>query len=121
MLIVVQDWYTGGADRNIQFWDMPPLGPFLGKSFGSTFSPWIVTAEALEPFRIGQPPRPAGDPRPLPYLWDDRDQQSGAFDVEVEALLLTAQMREKGLAPLHMSASNKLDLYWPRGLAVLPH
>ena len=82
---------------------MPPLGPFLGKNFGSTVSPWIVTAEALEPFRVAQPPRPDGDPRPLPYLWDDRDQQSGAFDIALEALILTAQMREKGQAPHRMS------------------
>lgn len=59
---LVNDW----SARDIQFWEMPPLGPFLGKNFGSTVSPWIVTAEALEPFRVEQPERPAGDPRPLP-------------------------------------------------------
>jgi len=114
---LVNDW----SARDIQFWEMPPLGPFLGKNFGSTISPWIVTAEALAPFRAAQPPRPAGDPRPLPYLWDDRDQQSGAFDIELEAFLLTAAMREKGLAPHRMSRSNTLDLYWTVAQLVAHH
>ncbi|MGE0258918.1 MAG: fumarylacetoacetate hydrolase family protein, partial [Alphaproteobacteria bacterium] len=70
---LINDW----SARDIQYWEMPPLGPFLGKNFGSTASPWIVTAEALEPFRVAQPPRPEGDPRPLPYLWDDEDQRRG--------------------------------------------
>src|SRR5205807_893008 len=104
---LVNDW----SARDIQFWEMPPLGPFLGKNFGSTVSPWIVTAEALEPFRVAQSERPAGDPRPLPYLWDDGDQRSGAFDIELEALLLTPQMRAKRLEPHRMSRSNTLDLY----------
>jgi fumarylacetoacetase len=114
---LVNDW----SARDIQYWEMPPLGPFLGKNFGSTISPWIVTAEALEPFRVAQPDRPDGDPRPLPYLWDDRDQQSGAFDVGLEALLLTAQMRENGLAPHRMSRSNTLDLYWTVAQLVAHH
>src|SRR5438309_6633973 len=74
---LVNDW----SARDIQQWESQPLGPFLGKNFGSTVSPWIVTAEALEPFRIAQPARPSGDPRPLPYLWDDQDQQKRAFDI----------------------------------------
>src|SRR5438477_1072370 len=91
---LVNDW----SARDIQFWEMPPLGPFLGKSFGSTVSPWIVTVEALEPFRVLQPPRPAGDPQPLPYLYDERDQKNGAFDIVLEAFLVTEAMRSKGLA-----------------------
>lgn len=114
---LVNDW----SARDIQYWEMPPLGPFLGKNFGSTISPWIVTAEALEPFRVAQPPRPAGDPRPLSYLWDNRDQQGGAFDIALEALLLTAQMREKGLAPHPMSRSNTTDLYWTVAQLVAHH
>ena len=100
---------------------MPPLGPFLGKNFGSTISPWIVTAEALAPFRVAQPPRPAGDPRPLPYLWDEADQRAGAFDIRLEALLLTAAMREQGLAPHRMSHSNTTDLYWTLAQLVAHH
>ena len=84
-------------------------------------SPWIVTAEALEPFRVAQPPRPAGDPRPLPYLWDDRDQQSGQYDIALEALILTAQMREKGQEPHRMSQSNTTDLYWTVAQLVAHH
>jgi fumarylacetoacetase len=114
---LVNDW----SARDIQFWEMPPLGPFLGKNFGSTISPWIVTAEALTPFRVAQPPRPVGDPRPLPYLWDEADQQSGAFDIALEAFLLTAAMREKGLAPHRMSHSNTLDLYWTVAQLVAHH
>jgi fumarylacetoacetase len=114
---LVNDW----SARDIQFWEMPPLGPFLGKNFGSTVSPWIVTAEALEPFHVAQPERPAGDPRPLSYLWDDNDQRSGAFDIELEALLLTPQMRQKALAPHRMSRSNTLDLYWTVAQLVAHH
>jgi fumarylacetoacetase len=114
---LVNDW----SARDIQFWEMPPLGPFLGKNFGSTISPWIVTAEALAPFRVTQPSRPAGDPRPLPYLWDEVDQQSGAFDIDLEAFLLTAAMRDKGLPPHRMSRSNTLDLYWTVAQLVAHH
>jgi fumarylacetoacetase len=114
---LINDW----SARDIQYWEMPPLGPFLGKNFASTVSPWVVTAEALEPFRVAQPPRPAGDPRPLPYLWDDRDQASGQYDIALEALLLTAQMREKGQEPHRMSQSNTTDLYWTVAQLVAHH
>ncbi len=114
---LVNDW----SARDIQQWESQPLGPFLGKSFGSTVSPWIVTVEALEPFRVAQPPRPAGDPRPLPHLWDDRDQRTGAFDIALEALILTPQMRERGLAPHRVSTSNTTDLYWTLAQLVTHH
>src|SRR5712671_4352941 len=92
---LVNDW----SARDVQGWESQPLGPFLGKNFGSTVSPWVVTTEALAPFRVMQPVRPAGDPRPLPYLWDDADQQTGALDIALEALLLTEGLRAKGLPP----------------------
>src|SRR5947209_7243800 len=114
---LVNDW----SARDFQYWEMPPLGPFLGKNFASTISPWIVTAEALAPFRVAQPPRPEGDPRPLPYLWDDNDQESGALDIALEAFLLTPAMREKGLPPHRMSRSNTLDLYWTLAQLVAHH
>ncbi len=114
---LVNDW----SARDIQQWESQPLGPFLGKSFGSTVSPWIITPEALEPFRVAQPPRPAGDPRPLPHLWDDRDQASGAFDIALEALILTPMMRERGLAPHRVSTSNTTDLYWTMAQLVTHH
>ncbi len=114
---LVNDW----SARDIQQWESAPLGPFLGKSFGSTVSPWIVTAEALAPFRVAQPPRPAGDPRPLPHLWDEADQRDGAFDIALEALVHTAAMRERGLPPHRISASNATDLYWTLAQLVAHH
>jgi fumarylacetoacetase len=114
---LLNDW----SARDVQQWESQPLGPFLGKSFGTTVSPWIVTLEALAPFRVAQPPRPAGDPAPLPYLWDDRDQRAGAFDIALEALLVTPRMRERGLAPHRMSASNTTDLYWTVAQMVAHH
>jgi fumarylacetoacetase len=114
---LINDW----SARDIQYWEMPPLGPFLGKNFHSTVSPWIVTAEALEPFRVAQPPRPAGDPRPLPYLWDDEDQRSGQYDIALEALILTRRMRESGQEPHRMSRSNTTDLYWTVAQLVAHH
>jgi fumarylacetoacetase len=105
---LLNDW----SARDVQGWESQPLGPFLGKNFGTTVSPWVVTSEALAPFRVSQPARPAGDPRPLPYLWDDADQQTGAFDIALEALLMTEGLKAKGLPPHPMSASNTTDLYW---------
>jgi fumarylacetoacetase len=105
---LVNDW----SARDVQGWESQPLGPFLAKNFGSTVSPWVITAEALAPFRVAQPARPAGDPQPLPYLWDDADQRAGAFDIALEALLMTEGLRAKGLLPHRMSASNTTDLYW---------
>ena len=111
------DW----SARDVQQWESQPLGPFLGKSFGSTVSPWVVTAEALAPFRVAQPPRPAGDPRPLPYLWDDTDQKEGAFDIALEALLMTEGLHAKGLPPHRMSTSNTTDLYWTVAQMIAHH
>ncbi len=105
---LLNDW----SARDIQGWESQPLGPFLAKSFSTTVSAWIVTPEALAPFRAPQPPRPAGDPAPLPYLHDDTDQASGALDLEVEVLLITAQMRKQGLAPHRLSIGSSLALYW---------
>jgi fumarylacetoacetase len=114
---LVNDW----SARDVQGWESQPLGPFLGKNFGSTVSPWIVTSEALAPFRVVQPPRPEADPRPLPYLWDDADQREGAFDISLEAFLLTEGLRAKGLPPHRMSASNTQDLYWTVAQLVAHH
>ena len=114
---LVNDW----SARDVQGWESQPLGPFLGKNFGSTVSPWIVTSEALAPFRVAQPARPAGDPKPLPHLWDDADQRAGAFDIGLEAFLLTEGLRAKGLPPHRMSASNTTDLYWTLAQLVAHH
>ena len=105
---LLNDW----SARDIQGWESQPLGPFLSKNFGTTISPWVITAEALAPFRIAQPARPDGDPRPLPHLWDDADQRQGAYDVELEAMILSEGLRQKGLPPHHLATSNTRHLYW---------
>lgn len=107
-LCLVNDW----SARDIQSWEYQPLGPFLGKSFGTTISPWVVTLDALEPYRVPIAPRPAGDPAPLPYLFSESDQQRGAFDITLEVSLLTAKMRAAGEKPFPVSRGNLRDLYW---------
>jgi fumarylacetoacetase len=107
-LCLVNDW----SARDIQSWEYQPLGPFLAKSFATSISPWIVTAEALAPFRVPALARPAGDPEPLPYLANQHDQARGGFDLTVEVYLQTAAMRETGRAPHCISRGNLRDLYW---------
>ena len=114
---LVNDW----SARDIQRWESAPLGPFLSKNFGTTISPWIVTVEALAPFRIAQPARPAGDPRPLEYLWDEDDQASGAFDIELEVLLSSASMRARRESAKRVSVSNTKHLYWTIAQMVAHH
>ncbi|MCE5984091.1 fumarylacetoacetase [Pseudomonas sp. LF19] len=114
---LLNDW----SARDIQAWEYQPLGPFLSKSFISTISPWVVTAEALEPFRCAQPARPEGDPQPLSYLLDKRDQANGAFDIELEVLLLTERMREQNLPAHRLTLSNTLSMYWTVAQMVAHH
>src|SRR5207253_7097007 len=99
---LLNDW----SARDIQGWEYQPLGPFLGKSFCTTISPWVVMPEALAPFRIPQPSRPEGDPRPLSYLCDPTDQMTGAFDIALEVYLSTLGMRRKQLPPHRLAVSN---------------
>jgi fumarylacetoacetase len=114
---LLNDW----SARDIQTWESQPLGPFLAKSFQTSISPWIVTPEALAPFRIAQPPRPEGDPAPLPYLLDAADQADGALNIDLEVLLLTEAMRERGLPPHRMSRANARELYWTVAQMVAHH
>ncbi|NWD74572.1 fumarylacetoacetase [Pseudomonas gingeri] len=114
---LLNDW----SARDIQAWEYQPLGPFLSKSFITSVSPWVVTAEALEPFRKAQPARPQGDPQPLPYLFDARDQQGGAFDIELEVLLLTEAMRERNLPAERLTLSNTRHMYWTVAQLVAHH
>jgi fumarylacetoacetase len=107
-LCLVNDW----SARDIQAWEYQPLGPFLAKSFATTVSPWIVTAEALAPFRVPAAVRPAEDPRPLPYLADAEDQASGGFDLTAEVYLQTAAMRDAQRPPHLVSRGNLRDMYW---------
>src|SRR3954449_12352477 len=92
---LLNDW----SARDLQAWEYQPLGPFLAKNFLTSVSPWVVSAQALAPFRKPMPPRPAGDPDPLAYLDDAADRESGALGIQLEATLTTAQMRQAGLAP----------------------
>ncbi|WP_282413157.1 fumarylacetoacetase [Pseudomonas sp. PS01299] len=114
---LLNDW----SARDIQAWEYQPLGPFLSKSFITSVSPWVVTAEALEPFRMAQPARPEGDPQPLPYLFDKRDQDAGAFDIELEVLLLTEAMREQNLPAHRLTLSNTRYMYWTVAQMVAHH
>ncbi|HBK04236.1 MAG TPA: fumarylacetoacetase [Acetobacteraceae bacterium] len=114
---MLNDW----SARDIQAWESQPLGPFLAKSLSTFISPWIVTAEALAPFRIAQPPRPSGDPAPLPHLNDAADQAKGCFDIDFQVLLLTPKMRAAGAAPHVLSRSNAAMLYWTVAQMVAHH
>jgi fumarylacetoacetase len=106
---------------DIQAWEYQPLGPFLGKSFFTTISPWVVTPEALAPFRTAQAARSAGDPAPLPYLCDAADQATGALDIELEVFLLTPGLKSKALPPQRLSLGNARHLYWTVAQLVAHH
>jgi fumarylacetoacetase len=110
------DW----SARDIQAWEYQPLGPFLAKSFASTLSPWIVTLEALAPYREAWT-RAAEDPQPLAYLDSPALRESGAFDVALEVFISTRQMRERDLPPQRLSQSNFRDAYWSVSQMVAHH
>lgn len=114
---LLNDW----SARDLQRWEMYPLGPFLSKSFATSVSPWVVTADALAPFRVPALPRPDGDPRPLEYLFDAADQASGGLDVHLQVLLSTAQMREKNEPAVEILTSNARHLYWTPAQMVAHH
>jgi fumarylacetoacetase len=105
---LLNDW----SARDFQAWEYQPLGPFLAKNFQTTVSPWIVTAEALAPFRVAQPPRPTSDPAPLPYLSDTADQAHGALGLMLEVSLSSAKMRQAGLQPQRLSQGPATSMYW---------
>lgn len=107
-LCLLNDW----SARDFQAWEYQPLGPFLAKNFHSSVSPWVVTAEALAPYRIAQPARPEGDPVPLPYLMDADDQAHGGFAIHLSVYLLTEQMRQSGDAPALLSQGPASNMYW---------
>jgi fumarylacetoacetase len=114
---LLNDW----SARDIQGWEAQPLGPFLGKSFLTTISPWVITPEALAPFRTAQASRPASDPAPLPYLLHAADQAEGAFDIDLEVLLLTPGLKAKGLPAQRLAISNARHLYWTVAQLVAHH
>ncbi len=116
-LCLLNDW----SARDLQAWEYVPLGPFLAKNFATTISPWIITAEALEPYRISQPARPEGDPKPFDYLWNEEDQKSGSFNVEVYMYLTTEKMRAAGAAPHRLGRSAMKHMYWTCAQLVTHH
>ncbi len=116
-ICLVNDW----SARDIQVWEYQPLGPFLAKSFATSLSPWVVTMEAVAPFRGPAFARAKGDPEPLPHLFYPSDQAHGGLDLWLEVSLLSARMREAGAAPAILCRSNSRDLYWTMAQMLAHH
>lgn len=116
-MCLLNDW----SARDIQSWEYQPLGPFLAKSFATSISPWLITMEALAPYRVPAFQRHEDDPPPLPYL-DDRDENAvGGIDLRMEAYLSSKAMRDGNIAPLRLSQGNLRTLYWTPGQLVAHH
>jgi len=116
-LCLVNDW----SARDIQAWEYQPLGPFLAKNFATSVSPFVVTMEALAPFRVPAFERPEGDPPPLDYLSSEANEKTGGFDINLEVYLQTAKMRDENAEPFLLSRSNMKDLYWTIGQMLTHH
>jgi fumarylacetoacetase len=115
---LLNDW----SARDIQGWEYQPLGPFLAKNFLTSISPWVITPQALEPFRKPMPPRPAGDPDPLPYLSDAADQARGGLGIQLAVSLLTAKMREARMPPHLLSRGDATSaMYWSAAQIIAHH
>jgi len=114
---LVNDW----SARDIQSWEYQPLGPFLSKNFSTTVSPWVVTAEAVEPFRVPAFFRPAEDPRPLAYLSSEADEREGGIDLTIEVYISTMMMREAGQRPARISRASFTDMYWTTAQMLTHH
>ncbi len=114
---VLNDW----SARDIQAWEYVPLGPFQGKNFANTISPWVVTMEALAPFRTPAYERAAGDPALMPYLASDANAAGGGIDVKLEVLISSAKMRAAGTPPALIGASRFKDMYWTAAQLVTQH
>lgn len=114
---LVNDW----SARDIQAWEYQPLGPFLAKNFATTISPYVVTMEALAPFRTPAFEREEGDPQPLGYLNDEQNQKYGGLDINLEVYIQTEKMRNQNIEPHLLSRSNTKDLYWNIGQMLTHH
>ena len=115
---LLNDW----SARDLQAWEYQPLGPFLAKNFLTSVSAWVVSPQALAPFRTAMPPRPAGDPQPLPYLDDGDGRRSGALAIQLKVTLTTERMRREGVAP-HILSRGLADaaMYWSAAQIVAHH
>jgi fumarylacetoacetase len=115
---LLNDW----SARDLQAWEYQPLGPFLAKNFLTSISAWVVSGQALAPFRKPMPPRPAGDPEPLPYLNDAADRDTGGLGIQLEVTLTTEKMRTAGMAP-HVLSRGSADaaMYWSAAQIVAHH
>jgi fumarylacetoacetase len=113
---LLNDW----SARDIQSWEYQPLGPFLAKSFATSISPWIVSFDALEPYRLPHR-RPAGDPAPLSHLASEQDEIRGAIDIRISVHLQTAAMQARSLAPVRLSTSTYADSYWTLAQVIAHH
>jgi fumarylacetoacetase len=107
-MCLVNDW----SARDIQSWEYQPLGPFLSKSFATTISPWVVTREAIEPYRVPAFFRPPGDPQPLDYLASEKDRAGGGIDLTIEVYIQSMLMREGHMRPSRLSSASLADMYW---------
>jgi fumarylacetoacetase len=117
-LCLVNDW----SARDIQTWEYQPLGPFLAKSFATTMSPWLVTRDALAPFRVPLAERAPGDPAPLEHLTDANDRSHGGFAIELTVWLTSARMREEGRMPFLVSTGRfESSVYWTPAQLVAHH
>jgi fumarylacetoacetase len=114
---LVNDW----SARDIQSWEYQPLGPFLAKNFATTVSPWVVTAEAVEPYRIPAFGRPEGDPRPLDYLSSEKNEREGGVDATLEVYLSSTRMRAENLPPVLLSRAPFSRMYWTLAQMVTHH
>jgi fumarylacetoacetase len=115
---LLNDW----SARDLQAWEYQPLGPFLAKNFLTSISAWVVTPDALAPFRRPMPARPEGDPEALPYLSDDRDKARGGLGIELEVAILTEKMRSAGAAPFVLSEGEaSAAMYWSAAQIVTHH
>jgi fumarylacetoacetase len=116
-LCLVNDW----SARDIQPWEYQPLGPFLSKSFATSISPWVVTLDALEPFRCAAYTRPEDDPKPLPHLYDVGDQSRGGVDIRLTVSMTSEKMRAEGQGEHRLSQGNFDQMYWTIGQMVTHH
>lgn len=116
-LCLLNDW----SARDVQAWEYQPLGPFLAKNFATTVSPWVVTLEALAPFRVSAFSRPVEDPEPLPHLASATNAARGGLDLQIEASIRSARMRDQGLAPFRLSHSSLRHMYWTLGQMLTHH